>query len=375
MTRTRRSFGNLRKLPSGRYQARYTGPDLREHRPPTTFTTRRDAEAWLAGESVKIQRGEWTPPSAVHAEHVAAVAMLFKEYAEEVLERRLADGKIRETTAALYRRYLRLHFNEFAKQPLTTITPRQVSTWHASMAGTPATRANCYGLLSMIMHEAIRDELLDKSPCRVAAGGVKRSARTTEDEVMTVAEFSRYIAHVPERHGYRMALTIAFWCGLRSGEIRGLRRGDIDLKRGELTVAQQVVKLNGKNAVQQPVKTDAGHRVVAIPPHLVAELRHWLATVPMTGADALLFRSPTGLPMSGEALRAAGKSAAEAIGRPTLRVHSLRHSSATLVSQSGATTAEMMGRFGWSTPTMATRYSHAVRERDRELAARLSALA
>ncbi len=94
----------------------------------------------------------------------------------------------------------------------------------------------------------------------------------------------------------------------------------------------------------------------------------------MTGRDALLFTAPSGGPMSGESLRAAGKQAAKAIGRPNLRVHSLRHSSATLVAQQGATTAEMMGRFGWSTPTMATRYSHAVRERDRELAAKLSKL-
>jgi integrase len=227
----------------------------------------------------------------------------------------------------------------------------------------------------MIMHEAVRDELRDKTPCRVAGGGVKRTARTAEDEVLSPAEFAAYITEVPDRHHYRAALTIAFWCGLRSGEVRGLRRRDLDLKRGELTVAQQVVKLDGRNVVQRAVKTKAGHRTVAIPPHLVAELRHWLATVPVAGVDALLFTSPTGLPMSGEALRAAGKTAAVAIGRPTLRVHSLRHSSATLAAQSGATTSEMMGRFGWATPAMATRYSHAVRERDRELAARLSAMA
>lgn len=371
---TRRSFGSVRKLPSGRYQARYTAPDRREHRAPVRFDTKRDADGWLAGEQSKIRRGEWAPPSVVHAEHVAEVSTYFGEYAEEVIQRRLADGKIRATTAALYRRYLRLYLGQFAKQPLSAITPRQVSTWHASMAKTPASRANAYGFLSTVMHGALRDELIDRSPCRVASGGVKRSARTTEDEVLNPSEFAVYIALVPDRHGYPMALRLAFWCGLRSGEVRGLRRCDLDLKGGELSVAQQVVKLDGRNQVQREVKTDAGHRTVAIPPHLIGELRRWLAVWPVQGREALLFTSPTGAPMSGEALRAAGKRAAHAIGRPTLRVHSLRHSSATLVAQSGATTAELMARFGWSSPAMVTRYSHPVRERDRELAARLSAM-
>ena len=370
---SRRIFGSIRKLPSGRYQARYIAPDGREHRPATTFDARKDAEAWLAVEWAKVQSGTWMPPEVVHAEHVARVATLFSEYAEEVISRRLANGRIRETTAALHRRYLRLYLAEFADRPLSAITPREVSNWYASLAKTPSSRANAYGVLSMIMGEAIRDELRDKTPCRIAAGSVKRSARTTEDEVLTPAEFAAYIAAAPE--AYRVPLKLAFWCGLRSGEVRGLRRCDIDVNAGELTVSQQVVKLNGQNIVQRDLKTYAGHRVVAIPPHLVAELRTWLAALPVRGRDALLFQSPTGLPMSGEALRAAGKSAARAIGRPTLRVHSLRHSSATLAAQNGATTAEMMGRFGWSTAAMVTRYSHAMRERDRELAAKLSALA
>ena len=41
---TRQRFGNVRKLPSGRLQARYTGPDGQEHRAPITFDTKGDAQ-------------------------------------------------------------------------------------------------------------------------------------------------------------------------------------------------------------------------------------------------------------------------------------------------------------------------------------------
>ena len=371
---SRRTFGSPRRLKSGRYQARYTGPDGQEHHAPTTFDTKGDAEAWLAVEWAKKQSNNWAPPEAVHEEHLARVSTHFGKYAEEVIGRRLDEGKIRETTAALYRKLIRLHLADFLKLPLTAITRREVATWYASMAATPASRSNAYGVLSTVMLEAVRDELVDRSPCRVSAGGAKRSPQTaSEDEVLDPHTFGEYIAAVPAK--YRMGLTLAYWCGLRSGEVRGLRRRDLDMKAGELTVAQQVVKLNGRNVISTQVKTDAAYRTVAIPPHLIGELRDWLTAWPVKGLDALLFTSPTGEPMSGESLRAAGKKGAEAIGRPNVRVHSLRHSSATLFAQSGATTADMMGRFGWSSPVMASRYSHAVRNRDRELASQMSMLA
>lgn len=46
-----------------------------------------------------------------------------------------------------------------------------------------------------------------------------------------------------------------------------------------------------------------------------------------------------------------------------------------MIAQLGATDSEMMGRFGWSSPAMAKRYSHATKERGRALAARQSELA
>lgn len=47
MARTKRSFGQVDKLPSGRFRARYTGPDGQRHKAPLTFDTKGDAETWL----------------------------------------------------------------------------------------------------------------------------------------------------------------------------------------------------------------------------------------------------------------------------------------------------------------------------------------
>jgi hypothetical protein len=42
MARAKRTFGRIRRLPSGRYQCAYIGPDTLLHQAPRTFDTRED---------------------------------------------------------------------------------------------------------------------------------------------------------------------------------------------------------------------------------------------------------------------------------------------------------------------------------------------
>lgn len=59
----KRGFGSLRKLPSGRWQARYTAPTGETVTAPMTFTAKIDAEAWLIAERKHVENVEqWQPP-------------------------------------------------------------------------------------------------------------------------------------------------------------------------------------------------------------------------------------------------------------------------------------------------------------------------
>ncbi|MFD8738253.1 hypothetical protein ACFV06_25535 [Streptomyces sp. NPDC059618] len=53
----RRQFGAIRRLKSGRYQARYPGPDGVMPPAPFTFETMADADDWLAEKHSEIRRG------------------------------------------------------------------------------------------------------------------------------------------------------------------------------------------------------------------------------------------------------------------------------------------------------------------------------
>jgi hypothetical protein len=93
-TSKREPWGRLRKLPSGRWQARYPAPDgeiytaRTDDDKPLTFLTKTDARSWLAAVHTKIARQEWEPPSAIAARHRSEAAaektraLGFSEYAE-----------------------------------------------------------------------------------------------------------------------------------------------------------------------------------------------------------------------------------------------------------------------------------------------------
>jgi len=83
MTRTKRSFGAIRRLPSKRYQAKYTGPDGLWHLAPETFTTRMDAEGWLSSERRLIEWDQWTSPEQRAAQRRLDATQTLKVYVED----------------------------------------------------------------------------------------------------------------------------------------------------------------------------------------------------------------------------------------------------------------------------------------------------
>lgn len=356
----RSTFGNVRRLPSGRWQARYADPGGRSVTAPYTFDTKLDAQTWLTTTRADLVRGAWLPTDS---------AVTLADYASTWL----AHRRLKPRTVDHYRRILdRVILPTFGSTPVRRLTPASVREWHAHLdPSTPTQTAHAYALLKAICATAVDDDLLPANPCRVrGAGQSKRASRT---EPATVAELATIAANVPSR--YRLMILLAAWCALRFGELVELRRSDVDLKRGVLRVRRAVVWVDGRAVVGSP-KSDAGSRDVAIPPHVLPAVREHLAAMPMTGRDALLFPAAgdPGKHMRPATLAKVFYPARDAAGRPDLRFHDLRHTGAVLATSTGASLAEVMARLGHSTPGAAMRYQHAARGRDAEIAALLSRL-
>jgi integrase len=358
----REPFGRIRQLPSRRYQAAYTGPDLALHKAASTFETLMDARAWLTEERRRIDAGDWIAP---HRRNQPQQAATFGAFAEVWL----ADRPLKPSTCALYRRVLDQRIlPTLGDVLLKDITPLTVRQWYAALPREYSTRrAHSYALLRTILASAVTDDLIPANPCHIrGAGSTKRAHRI---EPASLAELEAIAANLPPR--YRLVVLLASWCALRWGELIELRRSDIDMKAGKIMIRRAAITLNGETIVGTP-KSSAGVRDVAIPPHLLPAVRDHLATFAGWGRDGLLFVGPDGGRVSHGSFFRPWDRARKAAGRPDLRFHDLRHTGAVLAAQTGATLAELMGRLGHSTPAMAIRYQHVAQDRDAEIARLLS---
>src|SRR6266496_3500578 len=93
----KRRFGRVRVLTSGRYQARYPGPDGIDRPAPETFATKKDAEIWLTLKEAEIRRGDWLDP--------VAGKVSFVVYAVNWID----DQVLKPRTEELYRGLLKNH--------------------------------------------------------------------------------------------------------------------------------------------------------------------------------------------------------------------------------------------------------------------------
>jgi len=360
------TFGTLRTLPSGRLQARYTGPDGRRHTAPTTFDTKGDAETWLATKRADIVRDAWVPETR-------GKAVTFGIYAAAWLDGRRVKGKpLAARTRAHYASLLEGHIlPTFGHVHLRHITTEMVDEWYAVTAvGRPTLQAHSYALLRSILATAVDRNLIGTAnPARIRGSGQTERARKVRPA--TLPEIETITDAMPER--YRLMVLLASWCALRFGELAELRRGDIDTRAGIVRVRRGVVRAAGETIVKSP-KSAAGVRDVNVPPHLMPLVREHLLQHTQPGKDGLLFPARAGGHLAPSSLYRVYYPAREAAGRPDLAFHHLRHTGATLAAQTGATLAELMNRLGHSTPAAAMGYQSASQERDAEIARKLSAM-
>lgn len=358
--RSRRSFGALRKLPSGRWQASYLDPHGERVNAPETFTAKIDADAWLSVQRAALETGQWRPRDN---------SLMFGEFAESWL----TTHQVRDRSRYTYRNtYEHAVAPTFRATRIASITPQMIRKWYGSLPqDRPAARANAYRVLAQILRAAVEEGIIPESPARIR--GASTYAVKREGRALTVEELLSLADHVPADR--RLLVLLGGFCALRPGEALALRRRNIDTTAHVLHVRETASNTGGAVKSVGPVKTARSVRSVHYPESLHDLIRAQLTDHAAPGAAGHLFPSPVAKdqPLSYTAFAASFRAAAKAAGLEGLRPHDLRHSGLTLAAATGATTRELMDRAGHSSPAVAMGYQHAVRERDRRIAEALDA--
>ena len=365
----RQQYGSVRKLRSGRWQARLWLGDGRRIPADRTFATKTDANLWIASQRTKAAAGRPDDPER------ARVSLA--DYARSWLAQ---QAHLAPRTIEIYRNQLERHILPEVDESvpplgdlsLNELTPELIRSWYQALVinRTKSTAAKAYVRLRQILNQAVDDERILRNPCRIRRGGVERHE---EQRFATMPELLEIAGLVPER--YRVLILTAGLGGLRQGELFGLRRRDLDLEKGVVRVRRKRLRLDSGEVIENETKSGAGQRTVALPEQVIEELGIHLERFTRKDEAAYVFTSENGQPIDRNNFRKRiWLPVASVMGLEELRFHDLRHTAGTLAARTGATTKELMVRLGHSSPNASLVYQHASADRDQKIAEGLTKL-
>ena len=248
------------------------------------------------------------------------------------LEREAA--RLRPRTQTLYSTLLRCHVRPaLGDVPLADLSPRKVQAFYSSMGAKRVTQQVRAFLVVALKQAEELGMVATNAAKRAKAPYLAPNKRTS----FTLAEAKSVLAAAAGTR-YVQAMAIALYTGLRRGEILGLRWEDIAWDVAALTVRRQVNPAQGGVIVQEP-KTAAGVREVPLVPQAVTALkaqRVFLARENgATPATGWVFPTATGRPLYPNHLTDSFHDAVKRAGAPNLPLHSLRHTTASLLLSAG----------------------------------------
>ena len=301
--------------------------DVKEYT-SSKFKTRR--EATEAEQSFLLQRG-----------NIKAYDMTFKDlyncYYDYQNESRVKDNTLR----SYIERYK--HLKSLDSIKINEFNSTHYSMWRKEMIEcelNDATRNNIQKLLKSLLNFATRWYGLNFNEVypRIVPFRDPNSPATKEMLFYTHDEFKKFIA-VEDTLLYKVTFELLYYCGLRSGELRGLCWNNIDFERKELKIVNNVVKdYFGKNSykVTSP-KTQSSIRTLPLSDFLIRDLELLKKeNEDLYGFNDSWFVLGSFKPISSDRVRIRKNRNCELSGVKKIRIHDFRHSCASLLISRGA---------------------------------------
>ena len=197
----------------------------------------------------------------------------------------------------------------------------------------------------------------------------------------SVAKLIEFALDVDREFGVMLALIA--WTGCRRGEVCGLRWRDVDLDAQELLFERSVVAVPG-GKLEKSTKTGDSRRIALGPATVALLVAHRALRDDVASQfgraiskDGFVFSpEPTMIEawhpqtVSHRFLALCRQS-----GVPRMRLHDLRHHSATALLKNGVSVGEVMDRHGWKTLEMVSRHRHLTEAKDRTAAEAIERIA
>ena len=337
--------GYIRKRGTNRWQLTWDvprGPDgKRQQRYETMHGTKKQADARMAEIEHDLNRGIYTEPSK----------MLLSDYLDTWL--RDVSMRHRETTKAHHEYIVRVHIKpKIGSIPLAQLTTMDIQSLYIEKLESglsTQTVIHIHRTIHQALGQAVHWDLLHRNVAERANPPrlVKRPGKYLNVHEVHVLLSAAQVTD------YYLPIHLAIYTGLRRSEILGLRRQDIDLSKGEITVNQTVVLARNKPVVDEP-KTKCSRRTISMDPNTVEIMRsHYerIRSAPSAPKntprpqDRVCVR-PAGTPIKPPTLSKGYDRIAQRCDISGVTFHGLRHTHATMLLDSNVPIHTVQGRMG-----------------------------
>jgi len=419
--KARRSFGAIRKLPSGKYQVSYFDQNGNRNTAPKTFDTHAQADYFLAVTQQEVLdqthvpatrgnltlRAWWEQYSKQQVDWEASTRSLNELNAKNYLLAKfpdicLADMKLKqitpyeigiwwanvqiaaeENTKRIFnsprnqsRQARKWAFaNQIPVQPLGKVSKQVIELWKA--AGAPSgsqivnpqrakagstAAAKSYKLLRQLLTAAVDQELIKRNPIKNSEPAKEDKLRS-ERKIPTAEQVLSLALAVPDR--YFAAVRLAAYSGARQGELFVLKVQDYDPNTKKLTINK------ARNPISKEIKTPktkSGSREVTLPNLIAKELEDHILKYTNGSPSELLFQTEIGTMVTSATLYRWFNPARIRLNLSWLNWHDLRHFAISEVANSTNNIKAIMKFAGHSAEKAALRYIHKTTDLDQEIA-------
>lgn len=319
------------------------------------FATRKEAERALTETLQALQTGSYIEPST------ATVRQFLEEQWLPAIR-----TTVRSTTYLSYEMYVRLYLGPaLGTKRLQQVTPADLNALYASLLkdgrehGDGGLAPSTVRRIHAVTHRAFRDAakwgFTVRNPVDLADPPRRSAAATPEMQTWTSDEAMAFLRFTAGDRLYGLWFLL-LTTGLRRGEAVGVRWQDVDLATKRLAVRQALVTVGHQVETSSPKTTKSrrvvaldGDTVTALQAHRKAQLAERLAWGSAWHESGYVFTYEDGRPLHPNFVTKRFDTTVSAAGLRRIRLHDLRHTSATLALQAGVHPKIVSERLGHAT--------------------------
>ena len=283
---------------------------------------------------------------------------------------KVCRGRLRAKTLDSYALCAHRLDLQIGRVPLARLNPLIIQSAYARLEGiglSPRTVFQTHAVLHRALDQAHHWGLIKSNPSDLVA---PPRPYQREMSALSATQLSRFLAKSRGTRWYPLWVVLGT-AGLRIGEALGLKWEDIDLETRRLQVKRALQRQRGNGLVYVAPKTSRSRRLI----HLSAVAVEALREQRERATGEIVFPNLRGCPQESSSVTEALKVALNSAGLPRIRVHDLRHTTATVLLEAGAHPKLVQDLLGHSTVALTLNtYSHVTSGLSREAARTMDSL-